>query len=201
MFYGNLIPYYSPYEEQELLRQLNTFNQHQQQHRQQHENSFYYYNKRRECSTSSLINSSLSNNSTSTTTSSSSPSSSTNLFPTSSHTSISKKIADSDVDALSFCHTIYITIKKRRNTTPSCSSPSSLNYSHQSPGDSQLLLLPDICCTIPASKLSCQRCMILNIISSATLSLVNLLSYTISLYRHVLFRLHHQHRYSKKRRK
>jgi len=191
MFYENFIPYYSPYEEEDLLRQIDTFN-HQQQ--QQQRNSFYYYNKRKECSSSSLINSSLSNNS-----SSSYSSSSSNFFPTSENPSISKKVINSDVDALSFCHTIYITIKKRRNT-PSCSSSPTLNYSHQTPGDSQLLLLPDICCTIPASKLSSKRCMILNILSSATLSPVNLLSYSISLYRHVPVRLHHHHhRYREKK--
>ena len=118
----------------------------QQQQQQQQQNSFCYYKKRKECSSPSLINPSLLNNSS---ISSSSPS----LFPTSTNKPVSKKVINSDVDALSFCHTIYITIKKRRNT-PSCSSSSSLNYPHQSPGDSQLLLLPDICCTIPASKLS-----------------------------------------------
>jgi hypothetical protein len=146
MFYESLIPYYSPYEEEEeLLRQMNTFNHHHQQ--QQQQNSLYYYNKRKEGSSSSLINSSLSNYSSS---ASSSSSSSSKFLPT----STSKKVINSDVDALSFCHTIYITIKKRRNT-PSCSPSSSLNYSRQLPEDSQLLLLPDICCTIPASKLSC----------------------------------------------
>jgi hypothetical protein len=139
MFYENLLPYYSTYEEQELLRQMNTFNHHQQHQKQ---NSLYYYNKTKECSLSSLINPSLSNNSTS------------KSFLTSTNPSISKKVMNSNVDALSFCHTIYITVKKRQNS-PSCSSSSSLNYSHQLPKDSELLLLPDICCTIPASKLSC----------------------------------------------
>jgi len=156
MFYESVIPYYSPYEEEELLRQMNTFNHHhyqqpqqQQRHQQQQQNSFYYYNKRKDGSSSSLINSSLSNYS-----SSASSSSSSNFCPIPPNSSVSKKVIDSDVDALSFCHTIYITIKKRRNT-PSCSSSPSLNCSHQLPGDTQLLLLPDICCTIPASKLSC----------------------------------------------
>ncbi|CAF0905537.1 unnamed protein product [Adineta steineri] len=152
MFYENLIPYYSPYEEQVLLRQMNnTFNQHkhhhhhQQQYKQHQQDSFYYFDKRKEytsSSTSSLINSSLLNNPP---LSSSSPS----VFPTSTKQPISKKVITSDVDALSFCHTIYVTIKKNLNS-PSCTSP---NYTHQLPGDSQLLLLPDICCTIPASKL------------------------------------------------
>ncbi len=142
MFYDNLIPYYSPYEEQELLRQMDTFNR--QQHQQQR-NSFYYNNKRKEYSPPSLLNSSISNNSLTS-------SSSSSLLSTSTNKSKTKKVISADVDALSFCHTIYITVKKHQNT-PSCSSPS-VNYSHQSPGDSQLLLLPDICCTIPASKLS-----------------------------------------------
>jgi hypothetical protein len=147
MFYENFIPYYSSYEEQELLRQLNTYNKNQP-------SSFYYNNKRKEYSSLSFVNSSLATNSSTSCSSSSLPSSSSNFFPTSTNTSISKKVIDSNVDALSFCHTIYITVKKRRNT-PSCSSPSSsINYSHQTPEDSQLLLLPDICCTIPASKLS-----------------------------------------------
>jgi hypothetical protein len=140
MFYENLIPYYSPYEEQELLRQMDTFNHQQQQQKK----PFYYYNKQEECASSFLRNSSLSKNS----------SSSTSASSLLANPTISKKISNSNVDALPFCHTVYITIKKRRNT-PFCSSSSSLNYSHQSPGDSQLLLLPDICCTIPASKLSC----------------------------------------------
>ena len=169
MFYENLIPYYSPYEEQEILRQMNRFN-----HRHRHQkNSFYYYNKKQEYTSASLINSSLPNSSLSSTSSS----------------SLSKKIIDPTVDALSFCHTIYITIKKHRDASSSSS------------GDSQLLLLPDICCTIPASKLSYSNCMILNIISSTTLSLVNLLSYSISLCPHILLvRLHHHYRYLKKAR-
>jgi hypothetical protein len=147
MFYESLIPYYSPYEEQELLRQLNTFNHYHPQQRQQ-QNSFYL-NKRKEYPSSSLKKSSLSNYSSTT-----SSSSSSNLYPKSTNSSVSKKVTNSDVDALSFCHTIYITVNKHRNT-PSYSSSPSLNYSHQLPEDSQLLLLPDICCTIPASKLSC----------------------------------------------
>ncbi|CAF0826763.1 unnamed protein product [Rotaria sordida] len=139
MFYENLIPYYSSYEEEKFLRQMDTFNQQQQ-------NPFYYNNnnnnKRKEysSSSSSLLNSPMLNNS-------STPSSSS-FFPTLTNKSISKKVIHS-TDALSFCHTIYITIKKRRNM-PSCSSLSSpsLNYTHQSSDDSQLLLLPDICCTI-----------------------------------------------------
>jgi len=182
MFYENLISYYTPYEEKVLLRQMNTFNEQQQK---QEPNSFYYYEKRKECSAPSLINSSLLNNSS---ISSSSPS----LFPTSTNKPGTKKVMKSDVDALSFCHTIYITIKKCRNTPP-CSS-STPHYSHQIPGDSQLLLLPDICCTIPASKLSSSISMILNIISSTTLSLVNLPSYSISLNIYAPVRLHHHDR-------
>ncbi len=125
MLYENLIPYYSPYEEQELLRQMDHFNLHH--HHQQQQNSLYYYNKKNEYTSSSLINASLPNSSLSSTSSS----------------SISKKIINPTVDALSFCHTIYITVKKHRNTSSCLSSE-----------DSQLLLLPDICCTIPASKLS-----------------------------------------------
>ncbi|CAF3742067.1 unnamed protein product [Rotaria sordida] len=143
MFYENLIPYYSSYEEEKFLRQMDTFNQQQQ-------NPFYYNNnnnnKRKEysSSSSSLLNSPMLNNS-------STPSSSS-FFPTLTNKSISKKVIHS-TDALSFCHTIYITIKKRRNM-PSCSSLSSpsLNYTHQSSDDSQLLLLPDICCTIPTTS-------------------------------------------------
>jgi hypothetical protein len=57
----------------------------------------------------------------------------------------SKKIINSnDESSSSFCHTVYITVKKRRTT-----SPLSHNYEH-----SQLLLLPDIYCATPASKLS-----------------------------------------------
>ena len=151
MFYENLFPYYTSYEEQEVLRHMNTFNHyhhHQYPQQQQQQNSFYYYNKRKECSSSGLINSS------SLPSTSSISSSQPNIFPISKNSSLSKKTINSDVDALSFCHTIYITVKKHRNTS-SCSSTPSLNYSHTSPGDSQLLLLPDICCTIPASKLSC----------------------------------------------
>ncbi|CAF1143459.1 unnamed protein product [Rotaria sordida] len=143
MFYENLIPYYSSYEEEKFLRQMDTFNQQQQ-------NPFYYNNnnnnKRKEysSSSSSLLNSPMLNNSPT-------PSSSS-FFPTLTNKSISKKVIHS-TDALSFCHTIYITIKKRRNM-PSCSSLSSpsLNYTHQSSDDSQLLLLPDICCTIPTTS-------------------------------------------------
>ncbi len=167
MFYENLIPYYSPYEEQELLRQMENFNPHQQQQKQ---NSVYYYKKKNEYSSASFINGCLPNSSLSATSSS----------------SISKKIIDPAVDALSFCHTIYVTIKKHRDTSSS--------------KDSQLLLLPDICCTIPASKLTYSNCTILNVISSTTLSLVNLLSYSISLCPHILLlvRLHHHYRYFKK---
>ncbi|CAF0863112.1 unnamed protein product [Rotaria sordida] len=143
MFYENLIPYYSSYEDEKFLRQMDTFNQQQQ-------NPFYYNNnnnnKRKEysSSSSSLLNSPMLNNSPT-------PSSSS-FFPTLTNKSISKKVIHS-TDALSFCHTIYITIKKRRNM-PSCSSLSSpsLNYTHQSSDDSQLLLLPDICCTIPTTS-------------------------------------------------
>ncbi|CAF0828701.1 unnamed protein product [Adineta ricciae] len=149
MFYENLIPYYSPYEEQVLLRQMHSIGQQEHQHSRQ-ENSFYYHNRRKEfASSTSLINSSLLNH---TPLSSSSPS----FFPPSpSNSPPSKKMTNSDLDALSFCHTIYITIKKNRNSLSCSSSSSSLNtYPQQVSGDSQLLLLPDICCTIPASKLS-----------------------------------------------
>lgn len=165
MFYENLIPYYSPYEEQELLRQFDTLDpldhHHYQQQRQQ--NSLYYFNKKKEYPPSSSISSS---------------SSSTNP-------NLSKKMVDSNVDALSFCHTIYITIQQNPTNHPSCSSLTE---------DCQLLLLPDICCTIPASKLSSidviKRW---NMTSSMTLSHVNLRSDSISSFRSYIDRLRHHH--------
>lgn len=147
MFYENLIPYYSPYEEQELLRQFDTFDPLDHRYnpqQQQQQNSFYYYNTKKE----------------------NPPPSSSITNPT-----VSKKITNSNVDALSFCHTIYITIQQNPSN-PSCPSLTE---------DSQLLLLPDICCTIPAGKLSyidvIKRW---NITSSMTLSRVNLQSDSIS---------------------
>ena len=161
MFYENLIPYYSPYEEQELLRQLDTFHpldhHYQQQQPPPPSNSLYYFNKKKEylpssSSSASLLNSSMSSSSLA-------------------NPNLSKKIVDTNVDALSFCHTIYITIQQNP-TNPSCSSLTE---------DCQLLLLPDICCTIPASKLSSiavrKRW---NITSSMTLSRINLRSDSIS---------------------
>lgn len=154
MLYENIIPYYSTYEEDKFLRQMDTFNQHKS-------NPFYYNpniiinnNKRKDFSSTS---------------------SSSSFFPTPTNNAMSKKIIHS-TDALSFCHTIYITVKKRRNTPSDSPSPSP-DYTHQSAEESQLLLLPDICCTIPASKLSSKAYMISNIISIVTLSLVNLPSY------------------------
>lgn len=116
MFYENLIPFYSPYEEQELLRQFDSLDHHYNQQPEK-SNSFYYYNPKQE-----------------------NPSSSSSI----SNPNVSKKMVNSNVDALSFCHTIYITIQQNPSN-PSCPSLTE---------DSQLLLLPDICCTIPASKLS-----------------------------------------------
>ncbi|CAF2115192.1 unnamed protein product [Rotaria magnacalcarata] len=139
MFYENLIPYYAPYDEESFLRQVDTFNQQQQQQ----QTSFYYSNKRKEYASSSLLNSSILNNPAT--------SASSSFFPTLQSNSLSKKIVHS-TDALSFCHTIYITIKKHRNTPSRSSSSPLINYTHQSPEESQLLLLPDICCTIPATS-------------------------------------------------
>ena len=134
MLYENLYSYYSPYEEQELLRQMDLF-------AQPRLNSLYYSNHQKKSYTSS--GSSVIDSSTS------SPSSAASSSATSQPTS--KKVTPSNLDTLSFCHTIYITINKG-GTTPSSSS--SVDYSHLSPEDSQLLLLPDICCTIPTSKWS-----------------------------------------------
>lgn len=144
MFYENFIPYYGPYEEETFLRQMDTFSQQQQQPQPQ-QNNLYYNNKRKEYSaTSSLINPSVRNHNPTN-------SSSSSFFPTLTNNSLSKKVVHS-TDALSFCHTIYITIKKHRDTPSFSSSSPSINYTHQEPEQSQLLLLPDICCTIPASK-------------------------------------------------
>lgn len=109
MFYENLIPYYSPYEEQEILRQMETFNY----STPIENNPFYNYSKQKEYSSA---------------------------LSSSNPPRLTKKIEHSNVDAISFCHTIYITMKKNRT------SPTS--------DESQLFLLPDICCTVPASKLS-----------------------------------------------
>jgi len=114
MFYESLIPYYSPYEEQEILRQMDAFN-----YSPTIETSpFYNYSKQKDHS------STLS----------------------SSNSRLTKKIMmnkqKSNVDALSFCHTIYITTKTNRTCPTS--------------DESQLFLLPDICCTVPTSKWSNQ---------------------------------------------
>ncbi|CAF0994330.1 unnamed protein product [Rotaria sordida] len=54
----------------------------------------------------------------------------------------SKKMSNSNDDSSSFCHAMYITVKKRRTTSPS----------HQSFEDSQCLQLPYICSTILATS-------------------------------------------------
>lgn len=136
MLYENFYSYYSPYEEQELLRQMDLFDQPRL-------NSLNYSRHQKKSYTSSG-SSVIDSSSPSSSSSSSAASSSTNQ-------SESKKVTPSNLDTLSFCHTIYITINKG-GTTPSSSS--SVDYSHLSPEDCQLLLLPDICCTIPTSKWS-----------------------------------------------
>jgi hypothetical protein len=136
MLYENLYSYYSSYEDREFLRHMEDFQQ------PPTSNALCYYNRKKDLTSSkcSLFNSSISNDSSTSSSTSDSP--------------ISKKIMPSNLDNLSFCHTIYITINKS-GTMPSSSS--SLDYTHSSSGDSQLLVLPDICCTIPASKLSSIR--------------------------------------------
>lgn len=144
MLYENLIPLYVPYEDP-VLRQLNSLHAHAYPPARA-QNSCAYPARRKEYgSSASLIKSSLLNHSS---LSSSSPS----FFPPA--VAGSKKVTSSELDALSFCHTIYITVKKNPNSLSCSSSASSLNCAPHAPGDSQLLVLPDICCTIPASKSS-----------------------------------------------
>ena len=170
MLYENLYSYYSPYEEQELLRQMDHFDQPPRL------SSLNYSRRQKKSYTSS--GSSVIDSSPSSSAASSSPSQSS-----------SKKVTPSNLDTLSFCHTIYITINKG-GTTPSSSS--SVDYAHLSPEDCQLLLLPDICCTIPTSKWSSltrerERSRWLNIIvdDDDIVFRLNLPSASISFYKHV----------------
>ncbi|CAF2373764.1 unnamed protein product [Rotaria sp. Silwood2] len=102
------------YEEQKLHCQMDSIYK---------QNSFYNYNKKKEY----FILSS---------------SSSSSVLTSTTNKLISRKISDSNDDASSFSHAMYITVKKRRTTSPS----------HQSFEDCQCLQLPDICSTILATS-------------------------------------------------
>lgn len=177
MFYENVHSCYLPCEEHELLRRMEPFSRHRAP-----SNTFYPSAKRKGLAGSLLFDASTKSSLVSS--SSSSP-----YFPLSTKKANPKKISPTNIDALSFCHTIYITINKD-GPNPSCSS--FLDYSHASPADSQLLLLPDICCTIPASKLSSQRWLVLNITVVDIVSRPNLPSYSISSHKHRSARLRHR---------
>jgi hypothetical protein len=111
--------YHQQYEEQNFLRQMDSIKQ---------QNSFYNYNEEKEYFILSSSNSS---------------SSSSAFVKSSKNKTISRKIGYLNDDSSSFYHTMHISVKKRRTSSPL----------HQSFEDSSCLPLPNICSTILASKL------------------------------------------------
>ena len=136
MFFDHLIPY----EESTLLRPRNSTGQ-------QHPCSFSPYRGQKEFFSSSIFNSPADSSSSP---ASSSPVASRSTTARTSHPTPAKKSVRTHDDSSSFCHTIYITIKKRRLTP--------LQHRFVPSGDdTPLLSLSDVSGTRSTSKSSLAR--------------------------------------------